>query len=133
MGLNFYYLKNRAWQHIGKRYAAGVWCWDCKCQTQEEGSFFVCPKCKQKRALHEISFSPVDRELGFDKSRARKHTGIDGASGFIWHAKNRRDAKQKLRGIKKLVTSAGESWSRKKFDQMFLDVIEEEFLEEEFC
>lgn len=108
MGCNFYTLKGH---HIGKRWAAGFWCWDCKAEvlvimkdgsklTQTEWGNLIgakgwdgqstsireCPICHKTRdiSLNKPKFNPAMRELGFDKSEPVKLTGIDGASGFGW-------------------------------------------------
>lgn len=56
MGCNFYTLKD---EHIGKRSAAGLYCWDCGitlCKDREAGNhlseskwFEACHKCGKKR------------------------------------------------------------------------------------
>jgi hypothetical protein len=47
MGMNIYTLKGK---HLGKRSAAGVWCWDCKVQCESHKVFF-CKKHKTKLEL----------------------------------------------------------------------------------
>ncbi len=138
MGMNIYKLKKDGGEHIGKRWAAGIWCWDCKVRCfveSDEVPFFksleACPKCG-KPVTKGNGFNPAMRELGFDKTREHNHVGIDGASGFNWHAKDKRDALRKLRGIKKVRTEYGDYWSIKRFWRMFNDIIIENYSNYEF-
>ena len=121
-------------EHIGKRWAAGIWCWSCKIEAEHDviGLFWYCPRCGA-RCSEKTLFNPAMRELGFDKSKERKRSGVDGASGFIWHAKNKQDAMKKFKKIRKCKTEYGESWTAKRFWRMFNDVIEESYSDDEFC
>lgn len=78
--------------HIGKRYAAGFYCWDCNISLPKgnEKSPFgdfkqvkTCPKCG-KEYKDEGWNSAAGRELGFNKSAPVKKTGVATCSGFIW-------------------------------------------------
>lgn len=79
--------------HIGKRSAAGWFCWDCMVPLVEGGATMVhqsaarcldaCPKCgaaKPERSTH----NPVMVELGFAESAVQRPTGVSGASSFSW-------------------------------------------------
>ena len=127
--MNIYKLKKDGGEHIGKRWAAGIWCWDCEIEAERDfiGKFWFCQKCGQRCSERTLLFNPAFRELRFDKSKEIKHIGVDGASGFIWHAKNKSDAMNKLKGIEKVKTEYREYWSIKRFQRMFNDVIKEEF------
>lgn len=75
--------------HIGKRYAAGLYCWDCNIKMPNSGvkgplgpiQVKTCPKCG-KEYKNEGWNSAEGRELGFNK--LGKKTGVATASGFNW-------------------------------------------------
>ena len=81
--------------HIGKRSAAGLYCWDCNltlCKEGEERIHYdsqwhdACPQCgktldAEKNALKEGSAAV---ELGFAKPRVVKPTGVRSCSSFSW-------------------------------------------------
>lgn len=133
--MNIYKLAKDGGEHIGKRWAAGVWCWDCKIKAERDdiGLFWFCSKCRKRCSDKILSFNPAFRELGFDKKKEIKHIGVDGASGFIWHAKNKKDAFKKLKGVKKVKTEYGKYWSIERFWRMFNDVIKEDYSDHNFC
>lgn len=94
MGTNFYWLGegDRYSGHIGKRSAAGWYCYDCRVSLCRGGESMVhsglydmfdrCPKCGksvQPRAYHAAMV-----ELGFEQAATQKMTGVQGASSFIW-------------------------------------------------
>jgi len=129
MGMNFFTLWG---MHIGKRYAAGVWCWDCKKRVTSIGDIYICPKCgRQER---QLSFNSAFRELGFDETSPKKHTGIDGASGFTWYTGGKTiDAvKRKLRRSIFVKDEYGKIYPIRKFWDIFKDVIEEKTESREF-
>jgi len=132
MGMNIYRLNG---EHIGKRFAGGVWCWDCKVEVINDDATktYACPKCGHTIAYGQLAFNPAMRELGFDKSEEHEHTGIDGASGFTWHGKNRADALHRIARIRKVKTEYGEIWTIDRFRRMFKDVIVEKYVDGEFC
>ena len=98
MGTNFYTLKGR---HIGKRSAAGPYCWDCGRTLCLQGDKYVhytraengspiewvqnCPRCN-KRYEHPLDFydGAAGRELGFNKKPFERKTGIQSCSSFSW-------------------------------------------------
>ena len=106
MGTNFY-LKSTPKEseddddptyHVGKRSAAGLYCWDCR-QTLEGGGDEVqvhgngprlpaCPKCGKahhERPFDAPGYNPVKIELGFQKAGEEPlPTGVDGCSSFTW-------------------------------------------------
>lgn len=59
--------------HIGKRWGAGVWCWDCKVRAGEDsvGCLWFCPQCAKRCSDETLSYNPAFRELGFDRGRGR--------------------------------------------------------------
>ena len=83
--------------HIGKRSAAGMYCWDCRktlCANGEAAIHFsernekwhdACPKCGKKYVQPE---SPWDSaggvELGFTQPKKVKPTGVQTVASFSW-------------------------------------------------
>lgn len=141
MGMNIYTLDGK---HIGKRFGAGIWCWDCKVSLNVEDrsapfgqrTLDACPNCGLKRP-EQLPFSSGMRELGFDKSEPREHTGIDGASGFTWAigvglGSTRQQVSAAVAGRRFVKTEYGDKWTVKQFDEMFRDIITEKELEGEF-
>ncbi len=90
--MNIYKLKKDGGNHIGKRFANGIWCWDCRIKAERDvmGLFWYCTKCGQRTSDKTLS-NPAFRELGFDKSKETKKVGVNGAAGFIWHGKDKKD------------------------------------------
>lgn len=93
MGTNFY---DQSGTHVGKRSAAGFYCWDCGVTLCKAGKDGVhngisewsdrCPKCKQPRAEESLKNSAMGVELGLDKNyqRKRKKKGVMSCSSFSW-------------------------------------------------
>lgn len=114
MGTNFYWLigsdndggSERG--HIGKRSAAGQYCYDCdvtlckagKANVHSAGSarsssfeellashrrdwYDRCPRCGQA-PTRETPGNPAMVELGFERPRQVRPTGVQGASSFTW-------------------------------------------------
>ena len=97
MGTNFYFRGHRDDDnpefHIGKRSAAGLYCWDCRITLCREGESKVhkrptwynsCPSCGQMPVKESLEVSAVGRELGFNKSQPRFKVGVKGCSSFSW-------------------------------------------------
>lgn len=117
MGTNFYLkLKSndkdkreeRFARHIGKRSAAGYYCFDCEVSLCKEGSDFVhwtkipchmqlkelgfkevewfdkCPICGQSPEKDKIDEGSVGIELGFNKNITEKKKGVKSCSSFSW-------------------------------------------------
>ena len=83
--------------HIGKRSAAGLYCFDCRVSLCPGGEKAVhdgtydrwpdrCPKCGQSPAptSHDDRMNPVAIELGFAKATSEQRTGVRGAASFTW-------------------------------------------------
>ena len=94
--------------HIGKRSAAGMYCWDCDVTLCKEGKDGVhkgsdigfshgidayleaskrrwhecCPNCGRSRQVSEGMSGAVAVELGFAKPETERRTGISGCSSF---------------------------------------------------
>lgn len=93
MGTNFYTLKSHVTgesRHIGKRSAAGLYCWDCKvtlCKGRVhygEEYHDTCPRCGQERTSENLDDSAAGRELGFNKSAPVLKTGVRTCASFSW-------------------------------------------------
>ena len=98
MGTNFYagsdsYNED---QHIGKRSAAGPYCWDCRitlkiggeAKVHYGGGFYdACPKCGATASKEDITSSSAGRELGFNKSAPMAKRGVASCSSFTWAMK----------------------------------------------
>jgi len=79
--------------HIGKRNAAGFYCWDCGmtlCAQGEHGAHedgakwhAICPKCG-KNPTPRATGNPVEVELGFSNPRAERPNGVCGCHSFSW-------------------------------------------------
>ena len=106
MGTNFYWLGMGddtpsddldPEQHIGKRSAAGLWCWDCD-ETMHKGGrervhmdarpdyYAACPTCGGTfdNARASLDRGPVAVELGFAEPETVRPTGVEGCSSFTW-------------------------------------------------
>ena len=81
--------------HIGKRSAAGCWCWDCGITLCNRGNDGIhrserhewhdrCPQCGQEPVKESLSDSSVGRELGFNRDAPARKTGVRGCSSFLW-------------------------------------------------
>jgi hypothetical protein len=89
MGTNFYV----AGSHIGKRSAAGWWCWDCGITLCKGGPGMVhydaewhkaCPQCGKKPTDEGWSDGAAGRELGFNHKPFAKKAGVASCSSFTW-------------------------------------------------
>ena len=92
MGTNFYTTKGT---HIGKRSAAGLYCWDCGktlCKDGEDGIHTGksdwqsrCPKCGKHALDHDFSKSTVGVEIGFALPYTPdERCGVSTCSSFSW-------------------------------------------------
>jgi hypothetical protein len=108
MGTNFYNKVTE--QHIGKRSAAGVYCWDCRVSLRRGGEsevhsggryimtypssqwaaerakewHEVCPQCGNRPAEEGIDESSAGRELGFNTDPPKRKKGVSSCSSFSW-------------------------------------------------
>ena len=120
MGCNFYTQKpsEEDWDdeyeyHIGKRSAAGIYCWDCMVSLNKFGEDEVhnshiaydqnsmeqitrqrkmewydeCPECGKSAKKESLGNSSIGRELGFNKNPHEKKTGVASCSSFRWAMK----------------------------------------------
>lgn len=106
MGTNYYFRgsdleDSRSGDHIGKRSAAGAYCWDCmislcrygerevhKAPLKDLGNWFfnICPNCG--KSPQKMDFSQPGHaagiELGFSSERTKRDTGVTSCSSFSW-------------------------------------------------
>jgi|SRR6266581_5808198 len=93
MGTNFYWIDTQ--DHIGKRSAAGWYCWDChKPFTKDGKKEFVhssdlslhietCPVCGTGKIEQTLETSAAGIELGFSKPKTERLThGVSTVSSF---------------------------------------------------
>jgi len=90
MGTNFYTMDGK---HVGKRSAAGWFCWDCGVTLCKAGNAGVhlnkewyesCPKCGSKPEEESLEGGSVGRELGFNTSSPCRKTGVKSCASFTW-------------------------------------------------
>lgn len=127
MGTNFYYKKSK--KHIGKRSAAGLYCWDCGITLCMEGQRGIhqgnskwheaCPECGAKPVTESLSESSSGRELGFNTGPPRAKTGVATCASFTW-AVPKEEVFQRRSSVK-IVDEYGRVLSKKEF----LGVLEE--------
>lgn len=120
MGTNFYIKGKQGNEnpkfHIGKRSAAGLYCWDCGVSLCEGGELCVhyehkffdkCPKCGNYPDIEDLSSSSIGRELGFNNSKPKRKTGVKGCSSFRWA--------RPLGNIKHIVDEYGAEYTLEEF------------------
>lgn len=104
MGTNFYWIENpdddegSIKVHIGKRSAAGLFCWDCgvsKCESStdvhrgkdrmEMSELEWCPGCGKSFDVNKTDWNTTSGvELGFAKSKSLTLKGIGTCCSFTW-------------------------------------------------
>ena len=100
MGTNFYWVGHRrgesVQEHIGKRSAAGRYCYDCGSTFNQDGTQSVhgngsrrgwsevCPCCGKSPEKDKEQYHAAYVELGFQKPCDVKPEGIATASSFTW-------------------------------------------------
>lgn len=110
---------NPKW-HIGKRSAAGLYCWDCGvtlCKSGNRGVhqgqsewYEACPKCGQKPKVEDLATGAMGRELGFNTQPFQKKTGVQSCASFFWA--------RKLGKVQNIVNEYGDSYTREEFLQL---------------
>jgi hypothetical protein len=140
MGTNFYWVGHQRsetiYHHIGKRSAAGRYCYDCGSTFNRDGTTevhsgslgdrfgwdTVCPCCGKSPDDTTKQYDPVMVELGFQKPCDIKPAGISGASSFTWTMMKHKWVLEKRIGWKRsqVVDEYGKKYTAKEF----LDMIE---------
>lgn len=120
MGTNFYIVGHQdddspKW-HIGKRSAAGLFCWDCNVTLCKAGNAGIhvgenslnmsenprrrwhsaCPICRSTPAAEPLANSSGGRELGFNKNAPTAKRGVASCSSFTW-AMSQEELKNKIK------------------------------------
>ena len=131
MGTNFYFGKDI---HIGKRSAAGLYCWDCGVSLALEaydrwedriryGGDAVhydgkwsdcCPICG-KTSDSESWNSAVGRELGFNEEVPMAKTGVKSCSSFSWAISPKKFQERFLNSGESVFDEYGGKFTRDEF------------------
>jgi hypothetical protein len=138
MGTNFYWIKHQGDEsiqyHIGKRSAAGRYCYDCGSTFNKDGTQSihfsdrkrlgwndVCPCCGKVPDDKTPRYNPVMIELGFEKPGEKPAEGIAGASSFTWTMmKHMWDLEKQIMYASPLVV---DEYGREYTAKEFLDMI----------
>ena len=112
--------------HLGKRSAAGYYCWDCGISLCMAGERYVhhgnhddkewhkaCPKCGKKPIGESLDSSSAGRELGFNKSKPSRKTGVASCSSFTWA--------RKLGKVQKIEDEYEDKYTREEFERVLLE------------
>jgi hypothetical protein len=148
MGTNFYILNGK---HIGKRSAAGLYCWDCKitlCKDgktsihQSKGKYVLssnfpgiykdpdwyekCPICGKLPDINKAN--AAFKELGFSKVKG-KQTGVSSCCSFTWAIESLElKGKRKVKDEYNRIYTMKEFWEELDFCPIqFYDKIGENF------
>jgi len=161
MGTNFYWdveqgISADPTVHIGKRSAAGAYCWDCGLTLCKLGTSRVhgnvvwhdgkrgpwrwheeCPECGQKPVEEGLDAGPAAVELGFAEPRKERPTGVRGCSSFTWSQDPDRVREKCLKRphVVLIVDEYGRKMTGREFGEMldancpiqFMDTIGERF------
>lgn len=116
MGTNFYKLNGT---HIGKRSAAGDYCWDCDITLCIDGNrgvhlsqskwYAKCPVCGKEPNKNEVN--AAYKELGFSKINGRQ-TGVSSCSSFTWAV-----YPKEIKKVKFVKDEYGRVYSKAEFDK----------------
>ena len=143
MGTNFYTKENLTDSmspkyHIGKRSAAGLYCWDCGTTLCKDGEGKVhycrkgddlsgpetewhrkCPKCGKSPTEEKLTEGAAGRELGFNKGKPEKKTGVASCSSFSWViSPEELDKRYKYRPFKYIYNEYGDKFTLKEFKEI---------------
>lgn len=142
MGTNFYFGMSReeAGVHIGKRSAAGLYCWDCGVSlcnqsrdmwngkylyghdaihysNSDENWIDYCPICGNKPIEESMKNSTGGRELGFNKNKPQRKTGVATCSSFTWAVSPKRFV-DLMKSKAPIYDEYGEFYTRKDFREV---------------
>jgi len=120
--------------HIGKRSAAGRYCWDCKKTLCKSGEEFIhysnnyfnwyneCPTCGKKAIGETLDISAAGRELGFNKSKPHEKHGVQSCSSFSWAIrKNIIESWFATDNSLKIYDEYGEEYTWEEFEEMLTE------------
>lgn len=137
MGTNYYVFNlkkpGNEGRHIGKKSAAGLYCWDCKITLCKAGNEFIhkgchhsigcncgwyskCPVCGKLPARENLKNSSAGRELGFNTSEYKKKKGVRSCSSFSWAIYPSR-----IKKIQGVVDEYGRILNKAEFDSILLE------------
>jgi hypothetical protein len=134
MGTNFYIkdAKGKAGYHVGKRSAAGFYCFDCHAPLNNKGLSGVhschatpltaCPVCGKKPIKESWDTSSAGLELGFNKNPYQKKTGVSSASSFTF-AMGLDEMKKKLMSRKLFSKCIIDEYGRTYTYHEFMDLL----------
>ena len=126
--------------HIGKRSAAGMYCWDCgvtlcnsdrDCITRQivYGTDAIhqgfkrdwldrCPVCDKEPQKEDLFNSAGGRELGFNTSEPKKKEGVSSCSSFSWGMSHRRFQSIISTGFVEIVDEYDRRYSTQEFQEV---------------
>ncbi len=147
MGTNFYILHtdiDSPKYHIGKRSAAGLYCWDCHLTLHKDGEATIhhgtgdrvdwydkCPSCGKEYKPESLECSSAGVELGVAKHLS-PHQGVTTVASFTWAM-----PPSHILGKSVVITDEyGNRYSNKQFRDMLSEMCPIEFYDSigtEFC
>lgn len=142
MGTNFYVVGEAdafgEQAHIGKRSAAGRYCWDCGVTLCKGGKANIhygvgfydeCPMCGRQALEESLKRGAAGRELGFNTSPPQRKRGVQSAASFTWAM-----APEKATDLTLIEDEYGRLYTRNEFFQVleecpiqFFDSVGQEF------
>lgn len=131
MGTNFYWNNG---EHIGKRSAAGLYCWDCghtlckggdaAIHWGQEEFYDACPACGKAFADTPGVWSGAAAvELGFAKPQTQRGTGVKTCSSFSW-AQNPAEVLARCRSWRGRFRIITDEYGRKTSGRAFVRMLE---------
>ena len=121
--------------HIGKRSAAGLYCFDCNmtlCKAgnygihRSRGYYTMCPICGKEPSQESLDDSTVGLELGF--AEPRKGRGVRSCSSFTWAIEEKKFIKMITDGYI-IKDEYGKKYTYEKFVDDILDNCPIKFLD----
>lgn len=136
MGTNFYFGKDEG-VHIGKRSAAGLFCWDCVVSlcnhsvdtlrgkdlygsdaihySNKEPWLEVCPICGNAPLEETLDNSASGRELGFNKNRPSAKNNVTSCCSFSWALSPKDFCDLFIAGEMQIFDEYGREYTRNEF------------------
>lgn len=129
MGTNYYFIRDK--EHIGKRSAAGSYCFDCDITLNIGGNEEIhitlgnwhneCPKCGKMLTREKFEDSTVGIELGFNTKQDEIRTGVRSCSSFTFAISpidKRLDLPKFLRYTKLVKDEYGREFTMEEFQKI---------------
>lgn len=143
MGTNFFWLKlmDKAYGkdrgptdnpeiHIGKRSAAGWYCWDCGLTLCKDGAaglhggksgwYDTCPECGKAPQKEGMDESTGGLELGFARAGFQEHEGVRSVSSFTY-AQDPEAVQERLLLRWRVVDEYEREYTADEFQKLVLD------------